>query len=115
VPIGALEVETLVDRVVRTSLVVVESTKVAEREVAVAVVVDKERRTDDAGINVVGANDNWTIVVEREVEVEVVVDKVLGAAGLNIVGTAVAITDDTGTRVVGTAVDSVEGPLPERS
>jgi hypothetical protein len=54
-------------------------------------------------------------VVEREVEVEVVVDKVLGAAGLNIVGTAVAITDDTGTRVVGTAVDSVEGPLPERS
>lgn len=58
-------------------------------------------------------------------EVDIVVDKVLGAAGLNVVGiddagtsvvgTADAVTDDTGINVVGTAVNPVVEPLPGRS
>lgn len=84
-------------------------------DVAEEVRVDKMVGTEDAGPIVVATDDKWMVAVEEDVEVEVVVEPAADEAGTKVVGTADAVSEDTGINVVEIAVDPVVEPLPDWS
>ncbi len=84
-------------------------------DVAEEVRVDKVVGAEDTGPIVVATDDKWMVAVEEDVEVEVVVEPAADEAGTKVVGTADAVSEDTGINVVEIAVDPAMEPLPDWS